>query len=893
MDKRLVCFVGLLLLIGSMSFLGFMGADSETKGKPAPKWQVGDYWLYIIEEALTIKDEIPIYNDSNQNGEQDEATEPTLGTLTFAYTHESYYDKTTVEQVFNDLQKYKAKWDYSYWLNGTWSFTPTTNGSSAPYNFVQTDGTFNYHEWTNAGTYAEFSIDDISIVGANYNFGFECKYVTTTSNPGQGKQLFDLSLYSYQGTETDKLAVASGKLQYLKFPISLSQSWPFTASTKVDWSGTVNYYNAGQTESYAGNTARNYNINIVVGDTLETRTIGELPTRSKQITDNYKLKITGKYDYIVTQTSPKPATNSGTRNIDMYRWYSPTVGYWVSYNNSVNLTDYKYTPNIPVIFKEKEQYKEFDVFEGQEWTKIVSAEDPDVQFGDVLTFDVSITPAKEWINITKQTDTDAELKINKPPQADVGDYTVSVSVSDSFGEKDTLEFIVHVKNKNDAPYVNKKLADITLFENSKWDGNSTYGKIKLSDVFSDPDLENPAFGDSLTYSVTGNSTVQVTIDKATTEVSFIVPDKVLAQPTMKLTMTFEAKDNGCGKTEDILSAKTTLNVTLIHVNHAPYVDPKASEEISFSEDTTKEIKLNTVFKDDDELQAGLGEKIEYLEPEQIDETQVKITIDKIKKIAKIVPNKDWNGEEEVTFKAKDSYGEIAEYKVKLVVTPVNDKPEIKEYAPEEEEITIKENEKQKFSVSAIDVDGDTITYEWYIGDELQEKETKKEFTFTSTYNGDFSSSGGEDGVFEIKVIVKDKTESVEQVWSLEVVNVNRAPKAVITTPFDGTKVTSGKKILFDGANSSDEDEEDKNRLQYEWSSNIQGVLSSNPTFEINNLKVGKHVITLIVRDGKEASTATINVTITPKPKPAMPGFEFVALGLAVIAVVAVLAYRKK
>ncbi|MEW5759426.1 MAG: hypothetical protein AB1779_01510, partial [Candidatus Thermoplasmatota archaeon] len=529
MNKRYVGFVVCFLVLGSMGFV-FENACGEGAGKPAPRWQAEDYWLYRFDKTGVVDTvEIDYYNDSNQNGQLDEGEG--LGKIKVTITQENYYDNSIVEQVQTDLQKYKVKWDYSYWANGTWTYTPNATASSAPYNLTATDGNYRYHEWTNTGSYTYTSTTDIAIVGTNYNFGFEENWTVTTTPPDPPQKLLDMGHYSFQGTETQTLSIISGRLEFLRFPITTGASWPMKASTKIDWSGTVNYYNQGQTVSFAGYTERTYDYSIVVADNLDTRTVG-----AKQITDNYKLHITGMYSYNTVQTAPKPGTASGTRTVDRYNWYSPTVGYWVSYNNTVNLTDYKYTPNIPPVFKEKEQFKDFDAFEGEVWTKVISVEDPDVVFGDSLSFKVSIAPQKNWINITKQTDTDAELKIDNPPQSDVGDYVVNVSVADLYGGMDYIEFKLHLKNKNDAPYVKNPIKDIVIEEGKTWAGNQTYGDLKLSEIFDDKDLENPAFGDSLNYNVSGNGTVHVTIDKTTTKVTLYLPDKTLDTKEKKITM---------------------------------------------------------------------------------------------------------------------------------------------------------------------------------------------------------------------------------------------------------------------------------------------------------------------------------------------------------------------
>jgi hypothetical protein len=91
-------------------------------------------------------------------------------------------------------------------------------------------------------------------------------------------------------------------------------------------------------------------------------------------------------------------------------------------------------------------------------------------------------------------------------------------------------------------------------------------------------------------------------------------------------------------------------------------------------------------------------------------------------------------------------------------------------------------------------------------------------------------------------------ETDSETINLTIVNVNDPPFPIITSPKKVLKINTTTKVYFDGANSTDDDLIHGDTLNFLWSSNISGVLSTSPKFSTNFSDVGRHMITLSVTD---------------------------------------------
>ncbi|HFD11538.1 MAG TPA: hypothetical protein ENJ32_03570, partial [Crenotrichaceae bacterium] len=93
-------------------------------------------------------------------------------------------------------------------------------------------------------------------------------------------------------------------------------------------------------------------------------------------------------------------------------------------------------------------------------------------------------------------------------------------------------------------------------------------------------------------------------------------------------------------------------------------------------------------------------------------------------------------------------------------------------------------------------------------------------------------------------------------------NTNQPPKALITSPADGTNFTVGNNISFTGTGSDTEDGSVTASLA--WYSNIDGFLATGGSFSTAGLTEGTHVITATATDSN-AKTNSYSITVDVLP----------------------------
>ncbi len=83
-----------------------------------------------------------------------------------------------------------------------------------------------------------------------------------------------------------------------------------------------------------------------------------------------------------------------------------------------------------------------------------------------------------------------------------------------------------------------------------------------------------------------------------------------------------------------------------------------------------------------------------------------------------------------------------------------------------------------------------------------------------------------------------------------------SPTASILSPSDGDIFRQGQDIVFSGLGS----DPDGTVVAYRWTSDIDGVIGDNETFNVSSLSIGTHLITLTVTDD-DNNTGTDSITI--------------------------------
>ncbi len=180
-------------------------------------------------------------------------------------------------------------------------------------------------------------------------------------------------------------------------------------------------------------------------------------------------------------------------------------------------------------------------------------------------------------------------------------------------------------------------------------------------------------------------------------------------------------------------------------------------------------------------------------------------------------------------------------------------------------------------INATDLDGDTLTF--------SDNSTLFDINLTTGLIS-FVPSYDSAGVYYINITVSDGEYLAWRVFKLTIINVNRKPTAVISSPSNNVEFTTKDNIYFDVAGSSDPDNDS---LTYTWTSSIDGSLGEGKTL-YRKLSKGTHIITLTVEDvwGESDTTqATITVKKTSEPSSFIPtsGFVFLILIFTVATII--------
>ena len=256
---------------------------------------------------------------------------------------------------------------------------------------------------------------------------------------------------------------------------------------------------------------------------------------------------------------------------------------------------------------------------------------------------------------------------------EIGNYTVTLTVYDGYLE-DTEIKENHISLLNSSPYIQNSLIDFSF------DEDTSDNSIDLFSVFDDPDLP---YGDSLSFTYSGNDSILVEIVNGVVTLTPL-PDWFGAE-----NITFTAFD------DSLVFISDDVLVTIINVNDPPTI--VLPDYFTFAEDSTL-VEDFTVYIDDidpDELTLSVTGNTE-------------ITVDITGTIVTFGATANWNGTETLIFTVDDNQTRAtASDSVDVIVTPVNDPPTIvlPDYFTFAEDSTLVED----FTVYIDDIDPDELT----------------------------------------------------------------------------------------------------------------------------------------------------------------------------------------
>lgn len=221
------------------------------------------------------------------------------------------------------------------------------------------------------------------------------------------------------------------------------------------------------------------------------------------------------------------------------------------------------------------------------------------------------------------------------------------------------------------------------------------------------------------------------------------------------------------------------------------------------------------------------------------------------------PNANYNGADSFTVTVSDGKGGTVTQTVNITVTPVNDPPQ----APATQSVTVAEDTKVAVTVSATDVEGDSLTYS--ATNPANGTISQAGNVFTYSPNANFNGSDS----FNVKIF--DGKDSVNQTVSITVTPVNDAPVAVADT---NTATEGGSKVS--GSVATNDSDVEGDTLTYTLNAPVAGLaIASNGgyTFDptdvaYDSLAAGATkamVANYTVSDGKGGTaTSTLTITVT-------------------------------
>lgn len=206
------------------------------------------------------------------------------------------------------------------------------------------------------------------------------------------------------------------------------------------------------------------------------------------------------------------------------------------------------------------------------------------------------------------------------------------------------------------------------------------------------------------------------------------------------------------------------------------------------------------------------------------------------------------GQHGVKVVVRDTGGANATNNWTVTVNNVNAEPFITGSTPAGTQVTMNENEVRKFTVTDLSIDGDKLSETWFL-DGTNTGQTGKAYNYSTDYN----SSGNH----AVEVRVTDGKVETQWRWDVIVLDVNRPPVAVISSPTSEMEFLSWDAIPLDGTPSWDSDGDP---LNLTWTEGKK-VLGSGASASVH-LARGKHLIVLTASDGKAGGMSTAQVEIT-------------------------------
>jgi len=203
------------------------------------------------------------------------------------------------------------------------------------------------------------------------------------------------------------------------------------------------------------------------------------------------------------------------------------------------------------------------------------------------------------------------------------------------------------------------------------------------------------------------------------------------------------------------------------------------------------------------------------------------------------------GQYTITVTASD--GELSSSKeVLLIVNKKEEPPTITASEPDSTSLEANENSQIKFSVTATDLNKDTLQYSWKLdGNEVS---TTEGFTYNITYN--------DAGSHTVKLSISDGVLETTKLWSVKVNNVNRPP--VLENIPDITVKEGDTVKIVPKAYDPDGDE-----IKYTISDPVGDTGEWTTTYNDS----GEYIVKVTASDGIDSVSQDVKVTVINVDRP--------------------------
>jgi hypothetical protein len=314
-----------------------------------------------------------------------------------------------------------------------------------------------------------------------------------------------------------------------------------------------------------------------------------------------------------------------------------------------------------------------DAVEDDEAQYTIRADDPDVPFGDVLTFNAYTD------GLDLEVDQSTGRITFTPGNAQVPGFEITLRVQDTIGITDEQVLVVTVENVNDPPV----FANVTGLTYDQ--GTEVSYQLMATDPDMDVELPVP---ETLTFSGTGDDAL---LPDGTGLISF-TPDQSMVGVSEA---TYTVRD--AAGLQDVI----TITWTIVDVNDGPVISTQLPDELDEDE----------LFSATMEATDADGHTVTWS-----DDTEL-FDIDPATGAFEFTPSQEEVGDLLVTLTADDGHGGVTMLAWDATVVNVNDDPVIAMASPESGE-SYEEGAMVRLSASATDEDGDTLTYTWMDGSKL-------------------------------------------------------------------------------------------------------------------------------------------------------------------------------